>query len=255
MKKNNFISCHLVHNHLTQCEDHNKTFFVIMATFASLEDVKTIDQKEKDFIFGYIRKVQRIFPDDNVYYTIPTLVIHWILLYYFVREQFDEDNKSRHYSISEDKMTTTREKLGGGAVYLTNIAKNGVHEWTFKLRKCNTLNYYFVIGVWKNQHPVKTNYNLYGREVMKYSYGWVINYNRKTGDEEGTYWIRYGLDKCKTDDIVVMILDLNEKTLSYKVNEVSYGVAFENIEDTEYKAVISTNWTEDSIELISYSMR
>ena len=51
--------------------------------------VKNIDQNVKDFVYGYIRNEQKLFPD-NFYYTIPSLVTHWILLYYFINEHFDE---------------------------------------------------------------------------------------------------------------------------------------------------------------------
>merc|ERR1712039_294224 len=43
---------------------------------------------------------------------------------------------------------------------------------------------------------------------------------------------------CKGGDIVEMILDLEQRTLRYKVNDSDNGVAFENIEKTEYKAAI-----------------
>ena len=55
-----------------------------------------------------------------------------------------------------------------------------------------------------------------------------------------------------TGDVVEMILDLEKRTLGHKVNEKDYGVAFENIEDTSYKAFSFMNWKNDSIELLSH---
>ena len=55
----------------------------------TLEDIKSIDQKIKDVIHGYIRNVQKEMPQDNIYFTIPALVIHWIMIFYYIAEHFD----------------------------------------------------------------------------------------------------------------------------------------------------------------------
>ena len=218
---------------------------------ASLEDVKTINNGTKYCIYGYVRRAQNTLPsDDSVYYTIPELVIYWILLYYFVREEFDEKNMSEYYKISDDNKIVTRVKLGAGAVYLKAIARRGIHRWKFKLRHCNTQNYYFVIGVWKMHHPLEIDVNMYSYHISSYFHGWIVNYSKGTGGELTRF--TYGKRNCRTDDIIEMTLDLDDRSLAYNVNDESFGIAHKNIEQTEYKAVISTNWTEDSIEFISY---
>ena len=52
-----------------------------------LESVKDIDNKTIQYIYGYIGNIQELLPNDNVYFTIPSLVIYWIILYYYIREQ------------------------------------------------------------------------------------------------------------------------------------------------------------------------
>ena len=52
-----------------------------------------------------------------------------------------------------------------------------------------------------------------------------------------------------------MILDLSALTLSYRVNGVDQGIAFENIERTKYRAVVSVFEMGDSVKLISYSRK
>ena len=49
------------------------------AVKVKLEDVRKIEQKCKNLVFD-MRHVQRSFPRNIVYYTIPTLITHWILL-------------------------------------------------------------------------------------------------------------------------------------------------------------------------------
>ena len=49
-----------------------------------------------------------------------------------------------------------------------------------------------------------------------------------------------------------MILDLDKQELRYIRNGEDYGIAFENVEDTEYVAAIDMYGGEDSIQIISY---
>ena len=49
---------------------------------AELKVVKTIGQKEKDIVYGYIKPIQAMFPPDNPYFTIDQLIQDLCLLYY-----------------------------------------------------------------------------------------------------------------------------------------------------------------------------
>ena len=65
------------------------------------------------------------------------------------------------------------------------------------------------------------------------------------GNEE-----KYGI-VCKNGDTVEMILDLNELTLSFKVNDTDYSTAYE-VEKTSYIAVATLVNAESKITLLSY---
>ena len=54
-----------------------------------LDDAKKIEQESKDIIYGNIRNIEKLFPSDIIYFTIPTVVIHCILLYYYIWEEID----------------------------------------------------------------------------------------------------------------------------------------------------------------------
>ena len=120
-----------------------------MAARSRLEDVKRIDERSKDCLSGYIRQIQKLFPTDNVYYTIPTLVIHWILLYYYVWEQFDPNNCGEGYVLSDDNKILTLKAEYGRLAYLTTIVESGVHEWKFKILQVNCSHYFMSIGIFK----------------------------------------------------------------------------------------------------------
>ena len=230
-----------------------------MAT-KSLEDVKKVDQRSTYCVFGYIRRMQSLFPSENIYYTIPALVIHWCLLYYFVDEQFGEDNLGMGYKLSKNNKIMKLIKNKFGAVYLRHTVKTGIHRWKFKILKVNDHHYYMSIGIFKTKNKVKA-----GCRVDKFraddGYGWIINCQRTTtikGSRDAGRGrrmprrARYGIRDCITGDIIEMILDLNQGNLSYVVNGEDWGVAFANIEITSYRAAVSANRTDDGMELISY---
>ena len=49
-----------------------------------------------------------------------------------------------------------------------------------------------------------------------------------------------------------MILDLNNYTLSYTLNGENQGIAFKNIEQTEYRAAVTLYAANDKISLLSF---
>ena len=106
------------------------------------------------------------------------------------------------------------------------------------------------IGVFKtkNEIPIETRVDNY---TPRDGYGLIVNYRRTTYDDDGKRGF-FGNGYCKSGDIIEMILDLNNMTLSYTVNEEQWGVAFSDIEQTTYRAVVSTNITQEAIELMSY---
>ena len=103
-------------------------------TFSRL---KTIDQKTKDCVNGYIRKIQALYSDDSRYQIIPELVTSWLLLYYFFGDAFDKYNCAEHYSLSKNDTILNQAAIGDGSAFLSKIVGAGVHEWKFRRRWIN----------------------------------------------------------------------------------------------------------------------
>ena len=215
---------------------------------ASLEDVKNIDQKTKDAIYGYIKQVQALFPSDNIYYTIPELVIYWCLLYYNQPERFDPKNCSHKFTLTEDNTVATQSDAGSMLLLLTNRHKTGIHEWKFKLVNKNHSTK--IIGIFKTKYDADLATNL--REVGKgKAYGWNLCTKQLTEGERYLEEPRYG-EVCDNGDVITMILDLEALQLKYIVNGKDFGVAFDKIEATEYKATVSGYGERTVYKLLSY---
>ena len=224
----------------------------------SLKNVKGIKQESRNIVFGFVRRVQESMPKDIVYYTIPKLIIYWCLLYFHQQDTFDPQNCSTNFELSMDNtLVTNIKKSGRGAsAYLSEKVKNGaVHRWRFQVfplsKKAMT------IGVWKTKYPISTTSSYFITRGFCKSYGWIITGNKLSKGDVNELTInnkrkRYGKRICVGGDIIDMILDLDRKELRYMRNEEDYGVAFENIEDTEYVAAIDMSGEQDLIQIISY---
>ena len=226
---------------------------------SALEEVKQINQRTKDLVYGYTAKVQNSFPSDIVFYTIPKSIIHWILLYFYIGDEFDEENMHSTYTLNDDKSAVTKnQSSNSGSLFLTRKARFGVHSWIFKLIKVDGSLFSMTIGIWKTKYQIDTRYAVRSRMYNGKVYGWMLM------DDAQTYLINdakyeFGLTgdyakSCGEGDIVEMILDLDKLQLRYKVNGNNYGIAFENIEQTEYIAAVSMFKETDCIQLIAYQI-
>ena len=172
--------------------------------------------------------------------------------YFYNKEQFDPALCGVSYFLEENNTLLINKQtsiLTATSAYLSKVVESGLHRWQFKFAKYNSATYYATIAVWKT----KWKPNLGGRMdqasiAEDKSYGWIISHKKLA-----ISGVAYGEKRCREGDTIEMILDLDERTLSYSVNDESYGIAYKDIEITSYRAVVSTNNRNDQIKFISYS--
>eukprot|EP01083_Nonionella_stella_P216514 778159_1 len=69
-----------------------------MLSFLSDKQNAALDEKQRNVVLGYMRNIQLLFPK----YNIPPLVIHTILLFYHITEEFIQDFDDKNMNLSED---------------------------------------------------------------------------------------------------------------------------------------------------------
>ena len=71
-------------------------------------------------------------------------------------------------------------------------------------------------------------------------YGFAYNIGVLTDVKTGSAdtEMKYGV-KARSGDIVEMHCDMNRLELSFRVNGIDYGVAYKDIEKTEYRAAVN----------------
>ena len=223
-----------------------------------LKQIKFLDQKEKDLVNGYVHESQCLFPKDNHYCIIPSLVVYTILYYFYDPERFDQSGCGTGIVLSEDKKiaTHTLERGKFKSVYGTKLIQRDadvVYEWKF-LATSIPDGLYLAIGIHSFENHKKIideDFSTYSPHHGERSYFWAVA-------EDGLPFSNQGNSTANTcewkeGDTIIMILDTEKKTLSYGTNDNEVVVLFDgNILYEETYMAITMGIEGLSIELISF---
>eukprot|EP01084_Bolivina_argentea_P138060 243150_1 len=163
------------------------------------------------------------------------------------KDLFQKKHCDKSYRISPNSLIISKKRDHSSIAYLSNIIEEGVSKWKFRIIKCSG---YIAIGVWKTNHPININTLLHGDKANGISYAFEIHseiLSKGDCNRERQYINR---SNRVEGDIIEMTLNLNDRTIRYKINCYNYGIAFDNIEKRKYRAAICMHYGGDSIELL-----
>ena len=202
---------------------------------SSVVDIKRIKNADKRSIFavyGYIHKYNPLFLDP---------IIDIILCFYYLADEWDAECIGSNLELIDGKTVKRDSGFGCGSAFLTNTVSDGIFSWKFKIiEDSNELNF----GIYKLKAGPPSN--IQGRRFFgQPNSGYTMDVADPSGKailmdptKKGCAPLRPYCNSCNIGDVVEMILDCDECTLSFKINDIDYGVAFDNIEKTEYRAAI-----------------
>eukprot|EP01084_Bolivina_argentea_P082877 150058_1 len=207
-----------------------------------------VPSRNKDLVFGFMRKKEHEWNNDIL---IPQLM-RYLSLLYFNPNKDEFDVKYTHPNIEQNNYCiTNKDVFLNPTSYLTNIVNKRKHIWRFKI---NEYDEEIAIGI----HNSKFERGRLGcyfdntiQDESKTPTGYGISLDgRMTNANNPTEWGQRTQIICLEDDIIEMILDFNELTLSYKVNDRQYNSVFDIIEG-KYRASV-TLCRLSSVTLLSY---
>ena len=162
-------------------------------------------------------------------------MIKYLCLVYLNQNKDEFDPNNTNDKIKIDGMTVTAIGCGVSlATRLKNIVNTGCHIWRFKCGSKSECGIGDIIGIISNDISFAPNH-YFGSFTG--SYGFAVAGNLQGALDQAVTNGNYAR-RCEMGDILEMTVDFNELTLSYKINDIDYGKAFD-IKCGEYRAEIS----------------
>ena len=221
-----------------------------------LQRYSKIDKKTRTLIDAFIRPIKQLFDTNNAYYDIPSCINQLCALFYmYPFDKWDIDAISDRFVIDGDVLSYEKTSIYGAATaFMSNIIEHGKYEWKFRLNKYDGTG--VIIGVWNinDQPKIDDALNTWiGRDknTSSYVYDWRNTQINNDGIHEKIP-IRamkgYG-QRPKKGSVIEMCLDLNVGSLSFKIDGEDYGVAYDNIKPSKYRAALSS-WQGNDIQYL-----
>eukprot|EP01084_Bolivina_argentea_P282058 482734_1 len=220
---------------------------------------KVLQQKKSHLVFGYIR----IFIESQlssvivIADVIKSLCMQY-LLYIHVQDEWNAETSSKYIMMEPNDL---REQKIKGIITTTNwclafgqlIADMNFEEvviWNLAIKstKFRSRCYCYIGIMSKNMIDL----TVHGSEAHKYplDYG----YCGYTGDRgsifHGRNYILYGV-KLKTNDVISVILNQSQRTISFKINNKKYGIAYQNIRKDRYLLAVAIKYKETEVQLLN----
>lgn len=194
--------------------------------------------RENLLIAGFVKQIENEYQIKNIPEAINTVICSFLRL---------SDIWNRTYSykdgiIDENGYTVTMSTDAYMSMFGLYVVTEGVFKWKIKLIKWNEDNYGACspyIGIIEdNKEYIKNylndnNWDQYGYQISSAP----ARYHRGSGSvvRKCDYTLRW----CKQGDILEMTLDLDERTLSFKLNDEDFGVVFSNIVLGSYRLALT----------------
>eukprot|EP01084_Bolivina_argentea_P066714 121630_1 len=204
--------------------------------------LNTVPQRNKAVAFGFCREEEIKWNDSS---NIPQLIKYLCLLYLNQnKDEFDINNCHKDLKINDNYIKTDSNFR---SCFLKNIVNKRKYIWKFQVNGSVFLGP-CLIGIYNTKFEI-INFDHFfdgGFGTISTGYGLRLD-GILTNPENSSIWGKQTELKCQCGDIIEMILDFNDLTLCFKINNKQCTVKIEN---GEYKAALTL--CSGSFTLLSY---
>eukprot|EP01084_Bolivina_argentea_P280526 479752_1 len=214
---------------------------------------KSLKQLTDTIIFGFIRTYCSISPNNT-----PQDIINLCLLFYCICDEFDESTSDPQLIYDKQHMTISKPHNCKEIQRYYAFGKYEVQQgqkrlWKFKITHSEFHRVTIAIGIIPTNMILQkidfSNSNDYLYDKKRFQF---ILKNGKISD--GEYVMHYCLREIKANDIIEMELDMpwnsHYATLSYTLNNISLGAAFNDIPTCECYTLCVSFERRDILQII-----
>eukprot|EP01084_Bolivina_argentea_P027118 50420_1 len=231
-----------------------------MSTTAETTNNKnTLQSREEHYrllVYGYIRWNSNGF---NILFPMELMKECFIWFYeislkqlaYEMNDKWDKwDGETIHRVLAIQNDYLLKRPISGGTnpyCFGTQTFKTGISVWRFKIAKkeCYWIGIVDANDAIKDSEDIQTSDNITNNFYFASLYGGRYRKDKNSDSTESNL-----LCFDNNGDVVCMIVDLNEKTISYSVNNSDLICGFKNIGETEYKIASSLQYNAE-VQLVA----
>ena len=201
--------------------------------------------REKDYeqellVAGFVREIERMYDIKN----IPNEINDIIYLYQRHYDEWDTKWSNDKVSIDETNTRITINNGGHAMAFGKHVVSQGIFIWRIKISCFNKTSFESppYVGIIENNDK---NLERYKDDFLWDNVGYQLcgGNSLLCGPADYGDYVKTDDYQClwkNQDDILEIKLDLNEKTVGFKINDKDFGVAFGNIRKTQYRLALST---------------
>lgn len=215
------------------------------------EEYCDVDRESVLLTFGFIRRGQKILHRKTIS-TIPVCIFDICASYYgCFHDEADPDAMAPGLEMTDGELQCHEGGYSQRMAVFRNIVGNGKHKWLFKADRGHGA---LSIGIWDRQYDPKSSlrHGINFEPCAAYVFlcnGARLNIN---GTREWTAYESYGTVSSNKEDIIEMVVNLTECTVSFCINGINWGVAH-LIRKGAYSAVVTGNSSSMKVELLEYT--
>ena len=207
------------------------------------ERIKSLDEKTKFAVYGFIRISQSLLPSDDPYFNISELIIFIIVAYYAENEVFEINNQRYFEYITKEHRNVFH--IYGKIRVERNSKHNSIFKWVIKTSESFEGRYGILND--DNKQEIRQNVDTcYHRDT--------INIGSEKCGHDGGYFKERCRDLCnfiKRGDVVTMIINFPENIISFHSKMSDKTVVKElKTEMLAARFIAEFNYVDSTIELL-----
>lgn len=196
------------------------------------------NSRKEFLIAGFVKKIEKKYKIKNIPLAINDVIALFLRLY----DSWNREYSYKDAEIDESGQIVTMSTGAYMSVFGSYVVTEGVYKWSIKLVKYLE---YGEFGAWSpyvglieddeeyiKQYLNDNNWDKYGYQISSAP----AQYNRGEGSIATP---NFGCRWCKEGDILEITLDLDKRTISFKINDKDYGVGFSNIVLAPYRLALT----------------
>ena len=195
------------------------------------------DVEQELLIDGYVRNIEKLCHIIN----IPKEINDIIYLFKQFCDEWSKKHSHTEFKINENNCILKIDNNKTMTAFGSHVVIDGVYKWKIKIVSCRFLDVYH-IGLIQDSDM---NMKIYSESEYWHKCGCMIS---TSGVLYGD-WKQLPDFKCKWNkigDILIIKLDLNDRTISFKLNGRDIGVAFRNITRSGYRLALTVSESKAS---------